>query len=350
MHVLRTNDMIVDLSLSPSTSTPVPQADGQMDEPAGTTAQRPQPQRRGNSWTTRKRINIGSYARVEGSSSSQPHRSSPSNNNDGHATLKVPARYEIRWDKATVEAHVRKWDEKGYAAVNPDRLQWSPFLVTRMHGLETQVGSTGIDPASSGPDGTQPTSVGAKQSSPPHVDRQQHYVNGNEAAPSEAGSTSTTALINGHLATASNGKQPQHRKRKLIDEDDENVIDEAADDEFVPDEDVNHVPETEADEDDFDSSPRKRQRPLHKNLPQSSTAAPTKSARPTRRSAARGGSLNEAALVQAAFADIDDDLDSPASAPSPADEDGEETDEDQVVADALVANGSVRRSSPRRRQ
>jgi hypothetical protein len=43
----------------------------------------------------------------------------------------IPDRYAIRWDRDYVEAVLRKHDQKGFLKLNPDRLKYHPFLVTR---------------------------------------------------------------------------------------------------------------------------------------------------------------------------------------------------------------------------
>lgn len=94
-----------------------------------------------NQWTTRKRTNKIATATVAGSSSRQPHE------DDAHSIDSpiIPSNYKITIDREVIEAHVQKWEKKDYLQLKPDKLQWSPFLVTRGYGLSTEVGSTGID-------------------------------------------------------------------------------------------------------------------------------------------------------------------------------------------------------------
>ena len=65
-------------------------------------------------------------ATLAGSSSARPHES------DDHfsAVPEIPTEYRIEWDPSEVRAHCEKYDSKDYLALKPDRLQWSPFLVT----------------------------------------------------------------------------------------------------------------------------------------------------------------------------------------------------------------------------
>lgn len=63
------------------------------------------------------------------------------------ASAGIPARYRIDFSEAKVaemEEHLEKYDAKGYLQLKPERLQWTPFLVTRGvqapdEGLDSQV-------------------------------------------------------------------------------------------------------------------------------------------------------------------------------------------------------------------
>ena len=43
----------------------------------------------------------------------------------------APKHYEIRFEREKVEAYLRKWESKGYVRLKPEKLQWTPYLVTR---------------------------------------------------------------------------------------------------------------------------------------------------------------------------------------------------------------------------
>ncbi|KAF8969240.1 hypothetical protein BDZ97DRAFT_272582 [Flammula alnicola] len=43
----------------------------------------------------------------------------------------VPKHYEIHFDRQKVEAYLRNWESKGYLRLRPEKLQWTPYLVTR---------------------------------------------------------------------------------------------------------------------------------------------------------------------------------------------------------------------------
>lgn len=43
----------------------------------------------------------------------------------------APKHYEIRFEREKVEAYLKKWESKGYMRLKPEKLQWTPYLVTR---------------------------------------------------------------------------------------------------------------------------------------------------------------------------------------------------------------------------
>jgi hypothetical protein len=43
----------------------------------------------------------------------------------------APKHYEIRFEREKVEVYLRKWESKGYVRLKPEKLQWTPYLVTR---------------------------------------------------------------------------------------------------------------------------------------------------------------------------------------------------------------------------
>jgi hypothetical protein len=47
------------------------------------------------------------------------------------APFVAPAEYDIQWDPAKVEEYLRNWESKRYLKLKPERLKWSPFLLTR---------------------------------------------------------------------------------------------------------------------------------------------------------------------------------------------------------------------------
>lgn len=67
------------------------------------------------------------------------------------ASLFIPAEYSIAWDRDKVEAHLDKFESKGWMKIRPEMLKWSPFLVDRAarktilggNGGEADVGGAG---------------------------------------------------------------------------------------------------------------------------------------------------------------------------------------------------------------
>lgn len=43
----------------------------------------------------------------------------------------APKQYEIRWDRDKVDQYLRNWEAKGYLKLKPEKLKWSPFLLSR---------------------------------------------------------------------------------------------------------------------------------------------------------------------------------------------------------------------------
>ncbi|OCH95441.1 hypothetical protein OBBRIDRAFT_831000 [Obba rivulosa] len=47
-----------------------------------------------------------------------------------------PTRYRIRWDPARVDEYMTRWAAKGYLTLKPEKLKWSPFVLTRTRQSE----------------------------------------------------------------------------------------------------------------------------------------------------------------------------------------------------------------------
>ncbi|KAK4695554.1 hypothetical protein P7C70_g8528, partial [Phenoliferia sp. Uapishka_3] len=81
-------------------------------------------------------------------------------NEDPHSTpaVVIPKAYRIYWDAEVVRAHVEKYEAKEYLQLKPERLQWSPFLVTR-YGVEPPPPAPEMtaDILNDGDDGTGPS-------------------------------------------------------------------------------------------------------------------------------------------------------------------------------------------------
>ena len=57
----------------------------------------------------------------------------------------APKHYEIRFEREKVEAYLRKWESKGYMRLKPEKLQWTPYLVTRSTGEAPKVDLPAMD-------------------------------------------------------------------------------------------------------------------------------------------------------------------------------------------------------------
>ncbi|GAA6012361.1 hypothetical protein JCM10207_007057 [Rhodosporidiobolus poonsookiae] len=124
---------------------------------------------RGNSWTSRKRMpkdrRPASGSSSAGGSRATPAGAAPASPSHGHGhhaptkKLVVPTSYRIHPDRAEVRAYLATHFEKKkeWIRLRPDRLRWTPFLVTRGFGLGVEVGSTALDGTQRGGEG-----VGAK--------------------------------------------------------------------------------------------------------------------------------------------------------------------------------------------
>ncbi|KAF9048532.1 hypothetical protein BJ165DRAFT_1029150 [Panaeolus papilionaceus] len=53
------------------------------------------------------------------------------NGSEGKGPFVPPQHYEIRFDRAKVNTFLDKWESKGYLKLKPDKLQWTPYKVTR---------------------------------------------------------------------------------------------------------------------------------------------------------------------------------------------------------------------------
>ncbi|POY76722.1 putative Histone acetyltransferase [Rhodotorula taiwanensis] len=107
---------------------------------------------RGNGWTVRKKDTSGSATPGGGRSQAAVANRPSAAVGDRAAPpptrkLVVPSAYEIHPDRAEVQAYLDRHFEtkKDWIRLRPDRLKWTPFLVTRVFGLGVDVGSTAVD-------------------------------------------------------------------------------------------------------------------------------------------------------------------------------------------------------------
>jgi len=136
--ILRDHDMIDDLDAPPEDRLRRQQRlalDGVASPGGAEPAARP---KQPNQWTRKKTsANKPAHATLAGSSASQPH-------DDHHIPPPpvIPSRYRIEFDGAVIARLVNKNAAKGYRQLRPDRLRWSPFLVTR-YGVEVPLAEAG---------------------------------------------------------------------------------------------------------------------------------------------------------------------------------------------------------------
>lgn len=96
----------------------------------------------------------------------------PTGDNNNQETMKrpfvPPKYYEICWNRAQVDEFVQTWEMKGYIKLKPEKLQWSPYIVSRnmkteaidtanVHALTTTNGEdtvNGFSPDSAVPEST----------------------------------------------------------------------------------------------------------------------------------------------------------------------------------------------------
>jgi hypothetical protein len=50
---------------------------------------------------------------------------------NGHGLFVPPRYYEVRYEREKVEAYIRNWEAKGYLRLKAEKLQWTPYLLTR---------------------------------------------------------------------------------------------------------------------------------------------------------------------------------------------------------------------------
>ncbi len=60
-----------------------------------------------------------------------------------------PTRYKVRWDADQVDEYLARWKAKGYFKLRPEKLKWSPFILSRAHKTQSSEadGEVGKDDA-----------------------------------------------------------------------------------------------------------------------------------------------------------------------------------------------------------
>ena len=133
-------------------STPPPQLPPPPSRPASAPP-RAAGHYRGNGWTARKKERDPHGS--SGTPTNAQQRGSSTGGGGAAAgrprspvrKLVIPTSYKIHPDRAEVQAYLDKHFEtkKDWIRLRPDRLKWTPFLVTRVFGLGVDVGSTAVD-------------------------------------------------------------------------------------------------------------------------------------------------------------------------------------------------------------
>jgi histone acetyltransferase MYST4 len=53
-----------------------------------------------------------------------------------HDEFVAPKEYAIRFSRERVKGYLREWERKGYLVLRAEKLQWTPYLVTRRVVIE----------------------------------------------------------------------------------------------------------------------------------------------------------------------------------------------------------------------
>ncbi len=69
---------------------------------------------------------------------------------DGNGPFVLPKHYEVRFDREKVKGFLRGWESKGYLTLKPEKLQWTPYFLTRAAaGNEENKGKVKVNGVSS---------------------------------------------------------------------------------------------------------------------------------------------------------------------------------------------------------
>lgn len=65
--------------------------------------------------------------------------------NKSNVPFVVPTHYEISWDQGKVERWLETWEKKGYLKLKPEKLKWTPFVLSRTKaGVELLQANAGL--------------------------------------------------------------------------------------------------------------------------------------------------------------------------------------------------------------
>ncbi|KAL7279059.1 hypothetical protein ACG7TL_006895 [Trametes sanguinea] len=70
-----------------------------------------------------------------------------------------PTKYRIHWDPEQVEQYLTRWEAKGYFKLKPEKLKWSPFILSRADKTQAIQNEGGIDPGALSGDATRSAST-----------------------------------------------------------------------------------------------------------------------------------------------------------------------------------------------
>ncbi|KAG6909967.1 hypothetical protein DXG01_014236 [Tephrocybe rancida] len=69
----------------------------------------------------------------------QRSQTNPSTPEPPKGPFAAPTHYEIVWDRDKVSHQLRAWEAKGYLRLRPEKLQWSPYVLTRRDKAEERL-------------------------------------------------------------------------------------------------------------------------------------------------------------------------------------------------------------------
>ncbi|KAF8134977.1 hypothetical protein EV363DRAFT_1160142 [Boletus edulis] len=74
-----------------------------------------------------------------------PQKQTEGGGNKSNTPFVAPAHYEISWDQDKVEHWLETWENKGYLTLKPEKLKWTPFVLSRTKaGVELLQSEAGL--------------------------------------------------------------------------------------------------------------------------------------------------------------------------------------------------------------
>ncbi|CDO70872.1 hypothetical protein BN946_scf184804.g4 [Trametes cinnabarina] len=74
-----------------------------------------------------------------------------------------PTKYRIHWDPEQVQQYLARWEAKGYFQLKPEKLKWSPFILSRADKTQAIQNEGGVDPGALSGDATRSASTDVHQ-------------------------------------------------------------------------------------------------------------------------------------------------------------------------------------------